>query len=81
VVSSIDDIPDGTLVSGRLIRYGERHSDVDVPDYETLGVGPIVEGPLTKVPSIFGHNSCFVGQWAVEEESIEVRGESASDAG
>lgn len=70
--SRLADIPDGTIVRGRLIRYEEQGGEVDMPDYEAEGVGPIVEGRLSKFPSILGHISCFVGKWAVEEESIEV---------
>lgn len=66
------DIPDGTRVRGRPIRYDDQDSDVDVPDYEAEGVGALVEGPLAKLPSVLGHTSYFVGKWAVEEDSIEV---------
>lgn len=65
-------LPDGTWVRGRLIRYGEKSQSVDVPHYGAEGVGPFVEGPLAKFRSTLGHTSCFVGKWAVEEESIEV---------
>lgn len=67
-----ENIPDGTLVRGRPIRYGEENPTIDVPDYETEGIGPMVEGPVAKFRSVLGHTSCFVGKWAVEEDSIEV---------
>lgn len=69
---NVHDIPDGTIVRGRLIRYEEQGGEVDMPDYEAEGVGPIVEGPLTKRPSLLGHTSYSIGKWAVEEDSIEV---------
>lgn len=69
---NLADIPDGTWVRGRPIRYNEENSEIDVLDYKSMGIGPVVEGPLAKFPSILGHTSCYVGQVAVEEESIEV---------
>ncbi|MDP9067397.1 MAG: hypothetical protein M3N53_03475 [Actinomycetota bacterium] len=66
------DIPDGTIVRARLIGYSEKGGEVDVPDYEAEGVGPIVQGPLKTRQSILGHTSCFVNKWAVEEDSVEL---------
>jgi hypothetical protein len=35
-------IPDGTVVRGRPIRYGEKNPTIDVPDYEPEGIGAFV---------------------------------------
>lgn len=69
---NIAEIADGTIVRGRPIRYGEYDHDLDLPDYKAMDIGPVVEGPLSKFPSILGHISCFVDDVAVEEGSIEV---------